>query len=61
MLERHTLRSLREKENGNQHAGQSVWREGRERGAGCGGSHLTQLLPLLRALSDIKERVAGGY
>lgn len=61
MLERDTLRSLREKENENQLAGQSVWREGEERGAGSGKNHLTQCLPLLRALSDVKERVARGF
>lgn len=60
MLGRDTWRSLRE-ENENQLAGQSVWREGKERGADSGRSHLTQCPPLLRDVSDVQERVARGF
>lgn len=36
----------------------SMWREGKERGVASERNHLTQFLPLLRALFDVKEGVA---
>lgn len=40
-------------------AGQSLWKEGEEKGLTSGKDPLTQFPPLLRALSDGKEGVAG--